>query len=341
MWWQPEEFAAKRPALEQRARLIRAVRRYFDDRDFLEVETQALQRSPGMEPHIHAFRTMLETPERDRRTEYYLHSSPEFAMKKLLVAGLPRIYQICHVYRNAEGSRLHRPEFTMIEWYRAQAGYQDIMADCVGLLRSVATALGIDSFRHGDQSADPFQDWEYVSVCEAFSRYAGFALEPFLPSTGQDMTAALRAAIQGIGLHTADDDSFDDLVMRVLGDVIEPRLGQGRPTILYDYPVSMAALSRPKAEDPRFAERFELYVCGIELANAFGELTDATIQQARFTEAMAMKQALYGESWPVDDDFIAALAHGMPPAGGIALGIDRLVMLALGVDDIRQVQWCE
>lgn len=329
MWWHLDTYAARRSALTQRAQLVRATREFFDSRDFLAVETPALQVSPGMEPHLHAFRTTLLNPERDAAETLYLHTSPEFAMKKLLVAGLPRIYQICHVFRNAEGSRLHAPEFTMIEWYRACAGYRDIMDDCIALLRHVATALGIDAYRFRGMSADPFVEWEIISVANAFALYAK-----------ADLLNLDAGAVRALGLHVADDDGYEDLVMRVLGELIEPKLGQGRPTILYDYPVSMAALSRPKPDDPRFAERFELYVCGVELANAFGELTDSRAQRARFEADMALKTKLYGEAWPVDEDFIAALDHGMPESGGIALGIDRLAMLATGADAIGDVLWC-
>jgi lysyl-tRNA synthetase class 2 len=342
MWWKETDYAAKKPYLKARMVLIQAVRAFFDGQGFCEVETPALQVSPGMEPHLHAFRTTLLNPERDSERTLYLHTSPEFAMKKLLVAGWPRIYQICHVFRNAEGSRLHSPEFTMIEWYRAHAGYRDIMADCEGLLRAVATALGIEAYRYRGISADPFVEWEYITVCEAFEKYAGIDLASFLfslPQAGGGDVKELRAAMREAGLHTALDDTFEDLIVRVLGELIEPKLGQGRPTILYDYPVSMAALSRPKPEDPRFAERFELYICGVELANAFGELTDPVAQRARFEADMALKQKLYGETWPVDEEFIAALEHGMPESGGIALGIDRLAMLATGAEEIGQVLW--
>lgn len=317
-WWKPEIYARKREHLETRAKLVKAVRACFDDMGFLEVETPALQDSPGMEPHLHAFKTEIENAERDCKRDLYLHTSPEFAMKKLLVAGLPKIYQICHVFRNAEGSSLHSPEFTMIEWYRAYAGYQDIMADCEALLRQVAAACGIAEYRYRDKSADPFRDWEYLSVIEAYRKYAGLNVAP-------DTSA----------------EKWDDLFYDIFLNKIEPQLGIGQPTILYDYPVSMAALSRPKVDDPRFAERFELYVCGVELANAFGELTDAKIQRQRFEADMALKKKLYGEDWPVDEDFIAALEHGMPESGGIALGIDRLAMLACGTDDIEDVLWCE
>lgn len=337
MWWKPEVFEKKKQFLSARQTVVRSIRAFFDAGGFYEVETPSLQIAPGMEPHIHAFRTTLLNPERDREQILYLHTSPEFAMKKLLVAGLPKIYQICHVFRNAEGSRLHSPEFSMIEWYRANAGYREIMDDCVGLLRSVARTLNIKTYRYRDMSADPFADWEMISVAEAFQKYAGIDLISYLPPSA----LMFGEKVKVLGLHTAPDDTFEDLFYRVMGKVIEPKLGQGRPTILYDYPVQMAALSRPKPEDPRFAERFELYVCGVELANAFGELTNAKVQRERFIADMDLKQKIYGERWPVDEDFLAALEHGMPESGGIALGVDRLVMLATGADDIKQVLWTE
>ncbi|MCB1555997.1 MAG: EF-P lysine aminoacylase GenX [Alphaproteobacteria bacterium] len=330
-------FEIKQQNLKTRQRLIRAVRRFFDAHGFDEVETPALQIMPGAEVHVQAFETMLINPHQDRAETRYLHTSPEFAMKKLLAAGWERLYQICHVFRNAEGSPWHSPEFTMIEWYRAHAGYRDIMADCVDLLRAVATACDITEYRYQDMSADPFVDWEIISVAEAFERYAGIELIAYLPQNVP--VDGFREILQQKNLHTAPDDTWDDLFMRVMGTLIEPRLGQGRPTIVYDYPVSLAALARPKPEDARFAERFELYVCGVELANAFGELTDAAEQRRRMEADMGLKESLYGKAWPIDEAFLAALERGMPESGGIALGIDRLVMLACGASDIKAVLW--
>lgn len=345
MWWQPEHFAAKKPYLAKRQAVIRAVRGFFDEQGFDEVETPALQAAPGMEAHLHAFKTEQLNPERDRAETLYLHTSPEFAMKKLLVAGCKKIYQICHTFRNAEGSRLHACEFTMLEWYRAPAGYRDIMKDCVDLLRAVATSCGVSEFKHRGKSADPFKDWEIISVVEAFEKYAGINLIEVLPpfqggriKVGGEVER-FAEVVRKLNIHTAPDDLWDDLFFRVFLEKIEPKLGIGQPTILYDYPASMAALARRKPEDPRFAERFEIYVCGMELANAFGELTDAMEQRERFVESMALKEKLYGESWRVDEDFIAALAHGMPESSGIALGIDRLAMLVTDAEDIRQVLW--
>lgn len=334
MWWQPRKFSEKLPYLQSRMALIRAIRFFFDNHSFFEVETPVLQVCPVMDAHIHAFKTELKGLDLKRERDLYLHTSPEFAMKKLLVAGVPRLYQLCHVFRNGEGSRLHSPEFTILEWYRAPGDYTDIMDDCVGLLRHCAEKLEVSTYRHREHSCNPFADWQKMSVAEAFDHYAGIPLGDYL-----DDRDGFSAAIAGKGIRVAADDRWDDLFFRVMAEKIEPHLGMDVPTFLYDYPVSMASLSRRKPEDPRYAERFELYVCGIELGNAFSELTDAAEQEKRFYEEMAIKNKLYGETYPLDKDFIAALKHGLPESGGIALGVDRLAMLASGADDIDLVLW--
>lgn len=334
-WWNPADFAAQKPYLEARMKMMRAVREYFDGQGFWEVETPVLQVCPVMDTHIHGFATDMKGVDLQYQRTVYLHTSPEFAMKKLLVAGLPKIYQICHVFRNAEDSARHSPEFTMIEWYRAGADYRPIMEDCKGLLRHCAERLGIREYRYRGKTCDPFADWDILSVAGAFEKYAGLKLDDFLP----DETEKFRAALTDMGMHTSSDDRWDDLFFRVMGEKIEPHLGMGAPTLLCDYPVSMASLSRRKPGDPRYAERFEMYVCGIELCNAFSELTDAGEQRARFAEEMDNKEKIYGERYPVDEDFIAALEHGMPESGGNALGLDRLAMLASGADNIAQVLW--
>lgn len=332
--WLPSHFKQKKQNLAVRQQVMKAIRRFFDDQGFAEVETPILQVCPVMDAHIHGFATDLKGVDLKVKDTLYLHTSPEFAMKKVLVAGMERIYQICHVFRNGEHSKRHRSEFTMIEWYRAGADYTHIMDDCVGLVRSIAQTVGIEHFTYKDMKCDPFVEWERVTVCEAFQRYADIELEQYLEDTD-----GLREAVKGLGLHTADDDAWDDLFFRVMDDRIEPFLGRERPAFLCDYPVSMASLSRKKLDDPRFAERFELYMCGVELGNAFSELTDAAEQRKRFEIEMAEKERIYGERYPVDEDFIEALEYGMPESGGIAVGIDRLVMLACGADDIEQVLW--
>jgi lysyl-tRNA synthetase class 2 len=339
MWWQPHKFEQKRPFLEQRAQILRSVKAFFDEKGFLEVETPILQVCPVMDIHIHAFKTEVLDHSMKPVRELYLHTSPEFAMKKLMVGGLPLIYQMCHVFRNAEGSSRHSLEFTMLEWYRANASYNDIMGDCIGLLHHVAKNMGISHYQYKDMQSDPFADWEIISVVDAFKKYANLALEKFLPETPEN-TAAFSKAVSDLGIRVAEGDRWDDLFFRVMAEKIEPFLGTPAPTIIYDYPASMASLARRCPGDPRFAERFEMYVCGIELCNAFGELTDPVEQRKRFHEELALKGKIYGETYPVDEDFLNALEYGLPESGGNALGIDRLVMLATGADDIDQVLWC-
>jgi lysyl-tRNA synthetase class 2 len=346
-WWKPELFMAKRPYLEARAKLISSIRRFFDNDGFLEVETPILQVMPCADMHIHGFATTLKGLDLKPERELWLHTSPEFEMKKLLVAGCAKIYQICHVFRNGEGSKRHSPEFTMIEWYRAHAGYKEIMDDCVRLLRFCAEQGGVKKFRYKHQECDPFADWEIITVAQAFKTYAGIDLKSYMIETDAHRAAAesndrkgFYAAARSIGVSVREQDTWEEIFFSVMDSKIEPRLGFGVPAIVYDYPVSMAALSRRCEDDPRFAKRFEMYVCGIELANAFDELTDAAEQRKRFGAEMAAKQALYGESYPLDEDFLKALEFGMPTAGGIALGVDRLAMVLSGAADIEQVLWC-
>lgn len=335
-WWLPHNFEQKREFLNKRNQILRAIRSFFDDNGFAEVETPILQICPTFDMHIHGFKTAYYGHDLAHKRDYYLQTSPELDMKKLLVAGMSRIYQICHVFRNAEGGRLHSPEFTMIEWYRANADYRQIMEDCIKLLRHVAEGAGIKAFTYRDKESDPFEKWQILSVVEAFEIYAGMDLSLYL-----DSTEKFSNAVSVSGIRVAEDDRWDDLFFRVMAERIEPNLGFGVPTILYDYPVSMAALSRKKTSDARFAERFELYVCGIELANAFSELTDSQVQRERFSQDMQAKQDLYGYQYPPDNDFFRALEYGMPESGGIALGIDRLVMLACGAEHIGDVLWTE
>jgi lysyl-tRNA synthetase class 2 len=331
-------FATKRVYLEGRERCLRALRAYFQGHGFLEVNTPSLQISPGLEPHLQAFQTTLTEPVGRRARKLYLHTSPEFAMKKLLASGLEKIFQVAQVYRNRERSHTHHPEFSMLEWYRAEEPYTALMDDCEGLLRTCKEAVGGgDSFTWKGVSASALKPFERLSVQEAFLREGVNLLatvdDPLSPSPN-----ALRAECERLGISTAADDSWEDLFFRISLERIEPKLGVGRPTILYDYPISMAALSRPKPGAPHLAERFELYVCGLELANAFGELTDPDLQRSRFEADMAKKERLYGERYPIDEDFLSAVAE-MPESSGIALGVDRLVMLCTGAEKIEDVLW--
>ena len=337
--WRPDSLAHRRASLDLRGRIVAAVRGFFAEAGFVEVETPALQISPGLEPHLKAFATVLHDPLSRGALPRYLHTSPEFAMKKLLAGGMERIWQLCHVFRDGERGDTHHPEFAMIEWYRAGASYRDIMADCEALLRRVQEVAGAEAFLWRGKTADARAPWRYVSVAEAFQEFAGVDLFASLRDPLHPDAALLTAAAGQAGLAPHGGDDWETVFFRILLERVEPKLGIDVPTVLYDYPLAQAALARRKPEDPRLAERFELYVCGLELANAFSELTDAAEQRARFEADQRKKQTLYGETYPVDEDFLAALEHGLPDCAGIALGFDRLVMLAVGADRIEDVLW--
>ncbi|HUG63278.1 MAG TPA: EF-P lysine aminoacylase EpmA [Methylomirabilota bacterium] len=337
-WWSRERHLARKPFLAARGRIKTALRRWFEDEGFTEVECPALQLSPGNEAHLHAFATDLVDGAGVSRRRY-LQTSPEFTAKKLLAAGETRIFDFARVYRNREGGPLHSPEFTLLEWYRANETYEALMADCAAILAVAAEAAGTAAFGWRGRSADAHATPERLTVADAFASLAGIDLmatltdDPACPDRD-----ALADAAAARSYRVVADDSWTDIYSRVLVQSIEPNLGIGRATVLMEYPTCEAALSRPLARDRRLAERFELYVCGVELANAFGELTDLVEQRRRFEEEMAIKQRLHGERYPIDEDLLAALAH-MPPASGIALGFERLAMLASGARTIEDVMW--
>jgi lysyl-tRNA synthetase class 2 len=335
-WWSPELHADRRPMLLARGRIMARLRQWFGARDFVEVETGILQRSPGNETHLHAFATELCAPD-GNRSELYLRTSPEFACKKLLSAGERRIFDFARVFRNRERGPLHSPEFTLLEWYRAEEPYDVLMQDCASLLAEAAEASEATRFSFRERRCDPFVPPERVSVAEAFDRHAGIDLLATL-SGAMPARDALATAARSSGVRVAEDDTWADVFSRVLVERVEPHLGLGRATILDEYPAVLSALARPTQADARVAERFELYACGVELANGFGELNDPVEQRRRLMAEMEEKQRRYGESYPLDEDFLQALG-AMPSASGIALGFDRLVMLASGAQRIEQVQW--
>jgi lysyl-tRNA synthetase class 2 len=338
-WWRPERFASRRGRLEKRGRILAVARAFFAARGFVEVDTPALQVSPGLEPHLKAFATELYDPRDGRSLRRYLHTSPEFAMKKLLVAGMPRIWQLAHVFRDGERSPTHHPEFSMLEWYRAGASWRDLIPDCIGLLRACQAAAAGKELAWRGRTADAGRAWQEIGVAQAFQEHCGIDILATAPDPLIPEFKLLAAEARRIGVEPHPGDDWEALYFRIFLDRIEPNLGIGAPTVLCDSPASMAALSRRNPADPRLAERFELYVCGLELANAFGELTDAREQRARFRADQAKKQTLYGETYPIDEDFLAALEHGLPPAAGIALGFDRLIMLCTAAHHIEDVLW--
>jgi elongation factor P--(R)-beta-lysine ligase len=317
-WWHPDRFALRRGRLEARARITRAVREHFEREDFLEVETPALQVSPGLEPHLFAFETRLRDPHGGPALPRYLRTSPEFTLKKLLVAGLPRVFELARSFRNAERSSTHSPEFTMLEWYRAGATDAALETDCQALLRVAADAAGADRLRWRGAECDPRAPAERLTVADAFEKHAGTSIE---------------------SLRREGRERFEDRFFRIFLESVEPKLGLGRATLLVDWPIELAALARAKAGDSSVAERVELFACGLELANGWSELTDAAEQRRRFERDMAEKARLYRERYPIDEDFMAALEHGLPASAGMALGFDRLVMCATGAEHVDDVLW--
>ena len=331
-WWHPSRHADRRPFLLMRGQIRRALADWFAAEGFVEVETAALQVSPGNETHLHAFATEFRT-DAGAVTPLYLHTSPEFACKKLLAAGETKIVDFARVFRNREAGPLHAPEFTMVEWYRTGASLDAVMQDAGNLCRTALAATGRDALSWRGRTCDPGMTPEALTLTEAFYRYAKTDLDGLLDDR-DGFLAAARAA----GVGVPDDATWSDIFSAVLVARIEPHLGDGRLTVLHRYPVCEAALARACPDDPRFAERFELYACGVELANGFNELTDPVEQRARFEADMDLKAAIYGERYPIDEDFLDALAR-MPAASGVALGFDRLAILASGARSIRDVQW--
>jgi elongation factor P--(R)-beta-lysine ligase len=322
--WHPEHLAARLPFLHRRARLTAATRAFFLARGYTEVETPYAVRTPGEEVHLRAFRTEREDPD-GRRESLWLHTSPEFAMKKLLAGGAGPIFQLARVWRNGEGSDLHAPEFTMLEWYRPGADLDSLIDETADLLRAVlppvVTCRGVTT---------GLSSYERLTLAEAFARYVGADLL----ATAGDAVALATAA----GLRLRDNETWEDLFFRLLLGRVEPRIGRDHPTFLTHWPAAQAALARRDPADPRVAERFELFVCGIELANAFVELTDPVEQRARFVADRARRHAIHGPDWDMDEALLAALPH-MPPTAGIALGFDRLAMIVSGANRIGQVLW--
>jgi elongation factor P--(R)-beta-lysine ligase len=335
-FWLPGPHAARRPFLAARGHIAQALRTWFVGQSFSEVETAALQVSPGNEIHLHAFATELIAPGGERRA-LYLRTSPEFACKKLLAAGETRIFEFARAFRNCERGALHHPEFTMLEWYRANEPYETLMDDCAALLAEAARAARTKQFTFRDKTIDPYAAPEHVTVAEAFDRHAGIDLLATVVN-GRGDGKKLAAAATKAGVATAANDTWGDVFSRILAEQVEPKLGIGRATLLFEYPLPLAALARAKPGSDKVAERFELYACGVELANAFDELTDVVEQRRRFEAAMIEKQRIHGERYPVDEDFLVALAQ-MPQTSGIALGFDRLVMLATGAQRVEQVIW--
>lgn len=336
-WWDARTHADRAPLLRKRGRMKAGLRAWFEAEGFTEVECGVLAVSPGNETHLHAFATRATGPDGACRP-LYLHTSPEFAAKKLLAAGETRIFEFARVFRDRERGRLHAPEFTMLEWYRARQPYDAVIEDGLALLRRAADIGAAPLLRHRGKECDPRGPADRLTVADAFTFHAGIDLLATLADDGTPDRNGLASRARRGGIAVSDDDDWSDIFSKILTLRVEPRLGLDRLTILYEYPACEAALAQVTAHDPRVAERFELYACGVELANGFGELTDPVMQRARFEADMARKARRYGQAYPLDEDFLAALS-AMPPASGVALGFDRLVMLVTGAPNIDDVLW--
>lgn len=336
-WWTPENHRHRRPILLARNRMQQALRQWFHDQGFVEVTTSCLQRSPCAEIHLHAFRTTAIEPDGTPHTAY-LHTSPEFACKKLLAAGEPAIFTFAPVFRNRERGRLHAPEFMMLEWYRAIDDFELLLDDCEEIVRLAAQAVPADTFRHRDAACPALAKPKRLTVAEAFAEFAGINLGAYLAQGASPVQFA--ELVKNAGLRIAADDSWSDLFSRVLTERIEPNLGKSAPTFLTHYPASEAALARLDPANPATALRAELYICGVEVANGFAELSDGDEQRSRIEAAMDVRAATYGEDerYPIDPDFLDAVER-MPPSIGCALGFDRLVMLATGAPTVSDVAW--
>jgi len=340
-WWKKDLYMEHAEKRAKRREVIREIRRFFEEEDFTEVETPALQICPGMEVHLKAFHTTFQEPFDDKPRDFYLHTSPELTMKKLLVAGEKRIFQLAHAFRNEERGQTHSPEFLMLEWYRTGETYEKMMEDTENIIYQCAKRIGTTTVGFNGMSADISAPFERLSVCEAFEKYADLKLTDFLPekSSLEPDAEPIRKSAERLGIRCFKEDRFEDIFFRIMFEKIEPFLGQNQGTILYDYPTCLGALARRKPTDERFVERFEAYVCGVELCNAFSELTDVKEQEERFLHDQAMKQAIYGDTYPIDTDFLEALKEGMPPCAGNAMGVDRLIMFLTHAEKIDDILW--
>ena len=331
------------PYLQQRLKIIKTIRSFLDEQGFWEVDTPALQKSPGLEIHQAAFETTLIEPFHQDDKIRYLHTSPEFAMKKLLVEGMDKIYQIAHAYRNEERGPTHNPEFLMLEFYITHKDYTYLMPLTEDLIKACARAVNCRTVSFQGVTCDLEKPWLYLTVQEAFQKYAGIDLNATLPKepTDEPPPEKLRAEAEKTGLSTHPSDRWEDIFFRIMLEKVEPNFGKGVPTVLYDYPIALGALARAKPGNPLIAERFEVYIAGVELGNGYSELTDAATYRSRFEYVQKMQQTLYNRLYPIDEDFMDAMERGMPESTGIAIGVDRLIMLLTGALCIQDVQFID
>lgn len=316
---------------ETRLSILRLIREFFWSRGFVEAETPVALYRPGQEPYLNPMPVEFLDPYL-RPHRFYLRTSPEYALKKLLAAGYEKIFEIAKCFRNEESfGGTHNPEFTMIEWYRSPGTYMDFMNDTEKLFKYVGEKLGISTLRYKNFEIDLSRPWQRISVKNLWQEYIGVNLDDYLE------IEAMRGLVQSLGYQAQASDEYEDLFYKIFLNKIEPKLGVETPVFVFDYPASMCSLSKKCEDDERYAQRAELYIGSLELANGFGELLDAELQATNLRKDSALRERLGRPTWPLDSDFIAALVAGIKPAGGIALGVDRMVLLFTGARDINEV----
>lgn len=322
---------------DTRLKIIKSIREFFWSQDFLETDTPIATRYPGQEPYLNPMRTQIHNPS-GAAFDFFLHTSPELAMKKLLAAGYEKIFQICHCFRDEEefGGR-HNPEFTMIEWYRAPGEWRKIADDTENLFKYLGEKLGTEKIIYKDFKINISGEWERKSMKEIWKIFINVNLDDYLE------IEKIKSLVKERGFAVCENDAYEDLFYKIFLNEIEQKLGLEKPIFIYDYPAQMCSLSRLCDNDKRYAERFELYFGGLELANAFGELTDAECQLSHLNEDKKLRKKIGKQSYPVDQDFINALKSGIPTgknynkkAAGIALGVDRVVLLFSRAKDINE-----
>lgn len=313
-----------------RAEVSEAIRRFFRERGFVEVDPPALVRLPGMEPHIEPFRTVRHAG--GKELPCFLHTSPEYAMKKLLAAGFESVFFLGYAYRDEEPSKTHSPAFLMLEWYRAYSDYAQLIEDCEALFCELFGRFrGGLRFRYLGRELDVSPPWPRLSVRDAMLEFAGVDV---LRAEVEE----LRKASEAKGHRVDGSWGWDDLFFLLFLEEVEPKIGKPKPTFVMDYPARLSSLARMREGEPNLVERFELYFGGLELANAFSELTDPDEQRERLLRERAERERLGRMLYPVDEEFLEVLSYGMPPSAGIALGVERLLMLIMDKEDIAEVQ---
>jgi lysyl-tRNA synthetase class 2 len=316
---------------DTRVNILRLIREFFWSLGFVETDTPIAIKNPGQEPYLNPVPVVFSDPV-GREYNFYLHTSPELAMKKLLAAGYEKIFQIVKCFRNNESfGGNHNTEFAMVEWYRSPGNYQEIMDDTENLFKFVGKKLNKETVKYNNKEINIFGKWERQSMKEIWEKFVNVNLDDYLE------LKSLKKLAENKGYAVDENDAYEDVFFKIFLNEIEPHLGKETPIFVYDYPAQMTSLSRLCENDPRYAERFELYIGGLELANAFGELTDANEQKKRLENDKELRSKLGKATWPVDADFIAALQSGISPAGGIALGVDRMVLLFTGARDLNEV----